>query len=77
MEGRPKVTDWTTLRYVVVDVEGNGCQPPDLIELATVEIVGGIIGEPMNWLVRPDEPIKHFVSRIHGGLPPSSGSSSL
>lgn len=61
-----KVTDWTNLRYVVVDVEGNGQQPPDLVELATVEIVGGLIGQPVNWLVRPDQPIKHFASRIHG-----------
>jgi DNA polymerase III epsilon subunit-like protein len=61
-----KVTDWTNLRYVVVDVEGNGQQPPDLVELATVEIVGGLVGQPVNWLVRPDQPIKHFASRIHG-----------
>jgi DNA polymerase III epsilon subunit-like protein len=60
------VTDWTTLRYVVVDVEGNGQQPPDMVELATVEIVGGLVGQPVNWLVRPDQPIKHFASRIHG-----------
>ena len=30
------MTDWTKLRYVVVDVEGNGHQPPDLVELAGV-----------------------------------------
>ena len=40
------MTDWTSLRYAVVDVEGNGQQPPDLVELAVVPIVGGIIGEP-------------------------------
>ncbi len=28
------MTDWTSLRYAVVDVEGNGQQPPDLVELA-------------------------------------------
>jgi exodeoxyribonuclease X len=60
------MTDWTNLRYVVVDVEGNGQQPPDLVELAAVSIVGGTIGQPVNWLVRPDHPIKHFASRIHG-----------
>jgi exodeoxyribonuclease X len=38
------VTDWTSLNYVVVDVEGNGQQPPDLVELAAVPIVGGVIG---------------------------------
>jgi exodeoxyribonuclease X len=61
-----KMADWTSLTYVVVDVEGNGQQPPDLVELAIVPIAGGVIGEPSSWLVRPDEPIKHFATRIHG-----------
>jgi DNA polymerase III epsilon subunit-like protein len=60
------MTDWAALRYVAVDVEGNGHQPPDLVELATVPIVGGRVGEPASWLVRPDQPIKQFASRIHG-----------
>jgi len=60
------VTDWTSLSYVVVDVEGNGQQPPDLVELAAVPIVGGIIGEPVTWLVKPDQPITHFARKIHG-----------
>lgn len=41
-------------------------RPPDLVELAAVPIVGGIIGEPSSWLVRPDQPIKYFATRIHG-----------
>jgi exodeoxyribonuclease X len=60
------MTDWTTLKYVVVDVEGNGQQPPDLVELAVVPIVEGKIGEPKSWLIKPDEPITDFVRRIHG-----------
>jgi len=60
------VTDWTSLTYAVVDVEGNRQQPPDLVELAIVPIIGGVIGEYASWLVKPDEPIKHFASRIHG-----------
>jgi exodeoxyribonuclease X len=60
------MTDWTSLTYVVVDVEGNGQQPPDLVELAVIPIVGGIIGEPSSWLVKPDEPIKHRATGIHG-----------
>lgn len=60
------MTDWTSLNYVVVDVEGNGQQPPDLVELAAVPIVGGVIGEPVSWLVKPETPIKHFATRIHG-----------
>ncbi|WP_322779814.1 exonuclease domain-containing protein [Frankia sp. Cas4] len=60
------MADWTDLTYVVVDVEGNGQQPPDLVELAAVPIAGGVIGEPVSWLVKPESPIKHFATRIHG-----------
>lgn len=60
------MTDWTSLTYAVVDVEGNGQQPPDLVELAIVPIVGGVIGEPRSWLVRPERSIKYFATRIHG-----------
>lgn len=60
------MADWTSLDYVVVDVEGNGAQPPDLVELATVPILGGVIGKPSSWLIRPDTPITGFARRIHG-----------
>jgi exodeoxyribonuclease X len=60
------MADWTSLTYVVVDVEGNGHQPPDLVELAAVPIVGGLIGEPATWLVQPDQLITYFATRIHG-----------
>jgi exodeoxyribonuclease X len=60
------MTDWTSLRYVVVDVEGNGQQPPELVELAVVPIVDGIVGEPQSWLVRPPHPIKHIATTFHG-----------
>lgn len=60
------MTDWTSLNYVVVDVEGNGQRPPDLVELAVVPVVGGVIKEARTWLVRPETPIKHFATRIHG-----------
>ena len=60
------MADWTSLNYVVVDVEGNGQQPPDLVELAAVPVVGGATGEPMSWLVKPETPIKHFATGIHG-----------
>jgi exodeoxyribonuclease X len=60
------MTDWTTLRYVVVDVEGNGHQPPELVELAVVPIVGGVVGEPASWLVKPEHPIRYFATSVHG-----------
>ncbi len=60
------MTDWTTLRYMVVDVEGNGHQPPELVELAVVPIVGGVVGEPASWLVKPEHPIRYFATSVHG-----------
>jgi len=60
------MTDWISLRYVVVDVEGNGQQPPELVELAVVPIFGGVVSEPMSWLVRPEHPIKHIATTFHG-----------
>jgi DNA polymerase III epsilon subunit-like protein len=60
------MTDWTSLRYAVVDVEGNGQQPPDLVELAVVPITDGVIGEPVSWLVKPPHSIQYFATRIHG-----------
>jgi DNA polymerase III epsilon subunit-like protein len=60
------MTDWTSFRYAVVDVEGNGQQPPDLVELGVVPIVGGVIGEPRSWLVWPARPITPMARKIHG-----------
>lgn len=60
------MTDWTSLSYIVVDVEGNGQQPPDLVELAAVRIVGGVIGSLSTWLVRPIHPITPFAQKVHG-----------
>lgn len=60
------MTDWTNLSFVGVDVEGNGQQPPDLVELAAVSVVDGVVGEPVSWLVKPETPIKYFATRIHG-----------
>lgn len=60
------MADWSTLDYAVVDVEGNGQQPPDLVELAVVPVIGGVIAEPVSWLLRPEQPIRSFATRIHG-----------
>lgn len=57
---------WAQGRFAVVDVEGNGQQPPGLVELAVVPIVDGVIGEAISWLLHPADPIKHFATRIHG-----------
>ncbi len=60
------VTVWTERRYAVIDVEGNGQHPPDLVELGVVPVVAGEIGEPVAWLVKPQEPITPMARRIHG-----------
>lgn len=58
-------TPWTTFDYAVVDVEGNGQQPPDLVEIAIVPIDNGTIGAPKSWLVRPPRPITPMARRFH------------
>jgi DNA polymerase III epsilon subunit-like protein len=58
-------TPWTAFDYAVVDVEGNGQQPPDLVELAIVRVENGIIGNPQSWLVKPPRPITPIARRIH------------
>jgi len=60
------MTDWASVSYAVVDVEGNGQQPPDLVEVAVVPIVMGVIDEPFAWLVKPPRPITPMATRIHG-----------
>ncbi len=60
------MTDWTSLSYAVADVEGNGQQPPDLVELAILPITDGAIGKPVAWLVKPPRPIRRFATSIHG-----------
>jgi exodeoxyribonuclease X len=60
------MTVWGEHRYVVIDVEGNGHQPPDLVELGVVPIVAGVIGQPTAWLFRPDQPITAMARRVHG-----------
>lgn len=58
---------WEESRVVVVDIEGNGRQPPEIVELAIVVIEGGVIaGPPSSWLVRPRSSITTRVAALHG-----------
>lgn len=57
---------WPDAEWVVVDVEGNGQQPPDLLEAACLPIDGGQPGILQTWLVRPHRPITGLAARIHG-----------
>lgn len=61
------MTSLDTHRFVVVDVEGNGQSPPELVEIAIFPMDGlTVTGEPVSWLVKPPQPIKPMVTRIHG-----------
>ena len=60
------MTSWASMRYAVVDLEGNGQQPPDLVEVAVVPVAAGIIGAPASWLVKPPRPVSRIAARIHG-----------
>ena len=59
------MSNWTSLRYAVADVEGNGQQPPDLVEVAVLPISDGALGEPVSWLARPPRPITRLATSIH------------
>jgi DNA polymerase III epsilon subunit-like protein len=56
------------LRFAVVDVEGNGQQPPEIVEIAILPIDGmNVAGEPVAWLVKPEQSIAPIVTRkVHG-----------
>jgi DNA polymerase III epsilon subunit-like protein len=53
---------------VVVDVEGNGQNPPEIIELAALPVSGTANRTRMrSWLIRPAKPITPIVTRtVHG-----------
>ncbi|MFG3253272.1 exonuclease domain-containing protein [Streptomyces sp. NPDC048172] len=52
----------------MIDVEGNGASPPNLVEVAAIPLEGGRARaeEARTWLIRPPEPIPARITRIHG-----------
>jgi DNA polymerase III epsilon subunit-like protein len=61
------MTALNSLHFAVIDVEGNGQQPPEIIEIAVVPVDGLTVGDPKVWLVKPDRPISPIVTRkVHG-----------
>ncbi|MCC5574457.1 3'-5' exonuclease [Microtetraspora sp. AC03309] len=54
-------------QLLVVDVEGNGATPPDLVEVAAIPIADGrpVPESARCTLVRPPQPITPFAARIH------------
>lgn len=59
-------TTWPPL--LVVDVEGNGTNPPDLVEAAALPIRDGKpdTSTAGAWIVRPPRPVTPFAAKIHG-----------
>ncbi|WP_369153905.1 exonuclease domain-containing protein [Streptomyces sp. R02] len=57
---------WPAL--LVVDVEGNGTNPPDLVEVAALPIREGRPDKSTAgwWLTRPSRPVTTFATRVHG-----------
>lgn len=55
-------------RLVVVDVEGNGQNPPEIVEIAILRIDDSVdFSDVQSWLVRPAGPITAIVTRkVHG-----------
>lgn len=54
-------------RRWAVDLEGSGKSPPEIVELAIVEMDGlELTGFRKHWLFRPRNGISPIVSRIHG-----------
>ncbi|WP_217166515.1 exonuclease domain-containing protein [Streptomyces sp. AC512_CC834] len=57
---------WPAL--LVVDVEGNGTNPPDLVEVAALPVRDGRPDKSTAgwWLTRPNRPVTPFATRVHG-----------
>jgi DNA polymerase III epsilon subunit-like protein len=61
------MSHWSEHTFLAVDVEGNGRQPPGLVELAIVKVMGGNVHmPPMEWMLRPTEPITWQAEHVHG-----------
>lgn len=55
-------------RFAVIDVEGNGQQPPEIVEIAVLILDGlSVAGAPRTRLVKPSQPITPMVTcKVHG-----------
>ncbi|WP_280225355.1 3'-5' exonuclease [Nocardia farcinica] len=56
-------------QFAVVDVEGNGRTPPEIIEIAILPVFRDdvFVHEMLSWLIRPERPVTPIVTRkVHG-----------
>jgi len=60
-------TQWTKWDLAVVDIEGNGETPQEIIELAIFHISDGeLMPRHDEWLVRPKKPVTAHATAFHG-----------
>ena len=53
--------------HIAVDVEGNGAQPPEVVELAIVNVSTlGRVQEVKEWIFKPEKSISFFATKVHG-----------
>ncbi|CAN7244133.1 3'-5' exonuclease [Variovorax paradoxus] len=57
---------WSQCHFVVLDVEGNGGSPQELVEIAVIHILDGKIETLRDWTVRPAVPVTPHATRVHG-----------
>lgn len=59
-------TPLSAVRFIAVDLEGNGGSPPEIVEIAWVPFTLQRFAASFQSLVRPDTPITPIVERKHG-----------
>lgn len=57
---------WSQCHFVVLDVEGNGGSPQEIVEVAVVHILDGQLKSARDWKVRPLNPVTPQATRVHG-----------
>ncbi|WP_405575367.1 3'-5' exonuclease [Streptomyces sp. NBC_01167] len=59
-------SSWPTL--LVADIEGNGNNPPDLVEVAVFPVRDGQADKTTAgaWRTKPNRPVTPFAARVHG-----------
>ncbi len=60
------MSSWRTAPLAVVDVEGNGQSPPEIVEISVVILKGDTLADQKTWLVKLERPINWRAKRIHG-----------
>jgi DNA polymerase III epsilon subunit-like protein len=57
---------WSQCHFVVLDIEGNGGSPQEIVEIAVVHILDGQLDTARDWKVRPQSRITPRATRLHG-----------